>query len=209
MNLKISIMKNLKLIGQNTIITMKKLQLLLTVCLVCFFATNIFAQEEDKQLVTQANISLLYPGFSIETPLSEKITIFGKVGLGLGLAATDFPDGEFQVSYGIVPAYNVQGRYYYTGVKSETRKGKSLFSNSGNYVFAQVAGNFAPIATNADTNGFLASDYTVHGVGLGWGFQRTYKNNFLISWGIGVGYETTQRVNMISEFTLGIALNKK
>jgi len=204
-------MKSINLLNYSIVdvtINRKKLQLLLTVLFVCFFATNIFAQDDDNQLVTQVNIPILYPGFSVETPISEKFTVFGKIGLGLGLSATNFPDGEYQVGYAIAPAYNVQGRYYYNGVKSETRKGNLLFSNSGNYAFVQIAGNLSPFATNTDTNSLFERD-PVHRIGLGWGFQRVYKSNFLISWGIGVGYQSTGNISPISELTLGITLNKK
>jgi hypothetical protein len=171
----------------------------------CLFTLNLFGQAEDNELVRQVNISILYPGFSAEAPLNEKISIFGKFGLGLELSATNFPDGEYTIDYTIAPAYNIQGRFYYKGSKSETRSGKLLFSNSGNYAFVQLAGNLPPLAASY----LIRNEDGVYNLGLGWGFQRVYKSNFLISWGIGVGYYTTQNINLISELTLGISLYKK
>lgn len=90
----------------------------------------------------------LYPGVSAEFPLSGNFSVVPKLGFGIGFSATASSNGQSELFYVIAPAYNLQGRLYYNGLKRETRKGKSLFRNSGNYAFAQFGGNLEAIATS-------------------------------------------------------------
>ena len=167
-----------------------------------FLVFNAFGQEESNGLVRQVNLSILYPGVSAEMPLSSNFSMVGKLGLGGGFGASASTNGQSNFDYFVAPVYGIQGRFYYNGVKSETRKGKALFANSGNYAFLQVAGNFNAIATSFPTSGSTAS----LNAGLGWGLQRIYQNKFLISWGIGLGYYSIGQISAIGEFTLGINL---
>lgn len=181
---------------------MKSLKLFLIVVLtIC--SINVFAQEEDLTLERQVNISILYPGLSAEFPLSESFSIVPKAGFAFSLSATASTNSQAELFFLIAPAYNLQGRFYYNGLKSETKKGKALFRNSGNYAFAQFGGNLDAVASSINLNESIAG----FSLGAGWGLQRVYGNNVIVSWGIGLGYYSTQQISLISEFTLGINLS--
>ncbi len=184
---------------------MKSIQTIFILLFMCSFTTSINAQYSDAGLIKQVNAAILYPGVSAELPLRENISISGKLGLAFGFAGTTSSNGQSQFNYIVSPAFNLQGRFYYNGLKETTKKGKSLFGNSGNYGFFQVAGNLAPIATNSS----IAENGTSYSVGVGWGLQRLYGNNFIVSWGIGLGYHTIGQINAIGELTLGINLYKE
>lgn len=171
---------------------------LFTIC-----SMNLFAQNDDLALERQVNVTILYPGVSAELPLSNNFSIVPKVGLGFGFAATASTNNQPELFYILAPAYNLQGRLYYDGLKRETRKGKSLFRNSGNYAFAQFGGNLDAIASSGSTTESTAG----YSFGLGWGLQRIYQNNVIFSWGIGLGYYSTGNIFTIGEFTLGINLS--
>lgn len=172
----------------------------LFIAIFTLFVVNAFAQDETNGLVPQVNLTILAPGVSGELPLSSNFSAVGKIALGFAFQAS-VTNGQSNFDFLVAPIYTLQGRYYYNGLKSETKKGKSLFVNSGNYAFAQFAGNLDALSTSVSGAG--ASSYSF---GAGWGLQRIYKNKVIVSWGIGVGYYSTQQLNLISEFTLGINL---
>lgn len=180
---------------------MKSLKLFLIASLtIC--SIPLFAQDEDLALERQVNITILYPGVSAEFPLSDNFSVVPKAGLAFAFSATASTGSQAELFYLIAPAYNLQGRYYYDGLKRESKKGKALFRNSGNYAFAQFGGNLNALATSAQS-----SDVAAFSLGAGWGLQRVYGNNAIVSWGIGLGYFSTQQISFIGEFTLGINLS--
>jgi len=168
-----------------------------------FSSFNLTAQDKYAVLERQLNISILYPGVSAELPLSDYFSIVPKVGLGFSFEGYVSNVGS-QFNYLVAPAANLQGRFYYAGLKNETKRGNALFRNSGNYGFLQVSGNLPSIASS-----FGDIDAGVS-VGIGWGLQRIYQNNILLSWGLGVGYDSwIQSGNWIGEFTLGYVIRPK
>ncbi len=168
-----------------------------------FGSFNLTAQDKYAVLERQLNISILYPGVSAELPLSDYFSIVPKVGLGFSFEGYVSNVGS-QFNYLVAPAANLQGRFYYAGLKNETKRGNALFRNSGNYGFFQVSGNLPSIASS-----FGDIDAGVS-VGVGWGLQRIYQNNILLSWGLGVGYDSwIQSGTWIGEFTLGYVIRPK
>ena len=169
------------------------------------YSFNISSQDKNSVLERQLNISILYPGVSAEFPLSDYFSIIPKVGLGFSFDAYYSSFGGSNFDYIIAPTGNLQGRFYYAGLKEQTRKGKELFRNSGNYGFFQLSGNLPPIASS-----FRNSYYLRYSVGIGWGLQRIYKNNVLLSWGLGLGFDSyLQSGTWINEFTLGYAIRPR
>ncbi len=176
---------------------------LLFISLLITYSFDVIAQDKYTSVEKQLNISILYPGISAELPLADNFSFVPKVGLGLSFEGYVSNAGS-QFNYIIAPACNVQGRFYYSGLKNQTRRGKELFRNSGNYAFAQLGGNLNAIASSFN------SDVAKVSFGAGWGIQRIYRNNILFSWGIGLGYDSLlQSGTWISEFTLGYVIIQK
>lgn len=171
--------------------------------LLVIYSFNVSAQDKYVVLERQFNISILYPGLSAEFPFADYFSIVPKAGLGLSFKGYISNTGS-QFNYLIAPVANLQGRYYYAGIKQQTRRGKALFRNSGNYGFLQLSGNLNSIASSI---GDVNSGYSI---GVGWGLQRIYQNNVLLSWGIGLGFDSAiQTGTWINEFTLGYVIRPK
>lgn len=181
---------------------MKKNKILFVV-LLSIISLSAFAQSEP--LKKQVDVGILYPSFSAEFPLANKFTIYGRGGIGSGgVGGVAFGGDGFGLMYRVMPMYTLQGRYYFNGIKSETKKGKALVGNSGAYGFLAAQGHTRPFLTsheNEENNGIFI-------IGGGLGMQRTYTNRFVWSFGLGYGYSTGGFTG-IGEFKLGINLFTK
>lgn len=174
------------------------LLLALFVCL----SFSVFGQNEAKGLVRQVNLSIIHPGISAELPVSNKFSIIGKTGIRVNFNIYEIGNVITDYDYSLFPTYNVQGRYYYQGVKRDTYKGKELLGNSGDYLFLQFGGNLDVLASSVQFTESVAG----YNTGLGLGLQRIYGNKLIVSLGFGAGYSIASGFGTIGEFTLGFNL---
>lgn len=163
---------------------------------------SVFAQNEPVK--KQVDVGILYPSLSAEFPLANKFTLYGRAGLGAGgVGGVAYGGQGVGFYYTVAPMYNLQGRYYYNGIKSETKSGKPLVGNSGMYCFLTAQGHLKPLISSYDVK-----DNGIFIVGAGWGIQRAYTNRFVWSFGLGYGY-STDGFTGVGELKLGVNLFAK
>lgn len=134
---------------------------------------------------TQARMTILPLGFSVELKLAEKQTLSLAGGLQMSYYAySDTYQGsgsEFFMS----PFLTGEFRNYYNRkfVKKE------LEQNSGNYVALAVGYSGKRLGNNENAI-FINSNENSFFVGPVWGFQRNYKTGFHLNLSIGLGYSS-------------------
>ena len=129
-----------------------------------------------------------------------------EAGIGYGVAAF-FSVGTNGASsvffYSLGPMFELNYRHY-RKMKTVSRNGEPLKGNSGEFVFGQINVGL-PLVTNIDYDVIPAS------LGIGYGIQRIYQNNVILTGGIGLGFSTNQQgapISFIGDFGLGILLSK-
>lgn len=173
------------------------------VLLFSFVYLNVFAQNEP--IKKQLDIGILFPSVSFELPLTNKWSIYGRTGIGAGgVGGVAFGGEGYGLMYQVSPMYNLQGRYYYNGVKSATKSGNPLIGNSGMYCYLMAKGHLQPFIASFDTEEYESQ----FAIGAGWGIQRAYTNRFVWSFGLGFGL-TNDGLTSVGELKLGINLFAK
>jgi hypothetical protein len=181
---------------------------------VSFITANSLGHSQSFSGVRDVSkVSFLSPGFSYEHRVGRSQTLYARAYLD--------PSGYFLYSDAIGtrsdlyldPAITLQYRYYYNVARRE-EKGKRTEMNSFNYVAPVFKTTF-----NAENTG-----YSLHRLGVVWGFQRNYHSRFSLDLNIGLGYAFvgtryneygelfTRGVNeltTIGQLNLGFWLNKR
>lgn len=180
---------------------MKNIKQLFLLGLFSFLAIATFAQDAEGVLVKQSYINILPLSYNIELPVSNDNSVLIEAGAGFALNGTA-TENSLNVDLILAPFLELDFRHYYK-FKSENKKGKSLFLNSGNYLFGTLSGSSGTLGTNIDTSPSIV-------LGGGWGVQRVYQNNFVFNFGIGLGYHSngTYPVSLLGDLGLGILISK-
>lgn len=104
--------------------------------------------------------------------------------------------------YGINANVSVAGRYFYN-FNRRLEKGKSIRANSGNYL-TLIATYATPAFIRKDP--IRPSDVNTNAEDISlralWGFQRTYRRNFYLNLGLGVGV-SRRYTGFSSDFAIG------
>ncbi|HPW26097.1 MAG TPA: hypothetical protein PLY31_03095 [Tenuifilaceae bacterium] len=143
------------------------------------FATyDLFAQDS---LMVQKNhsISMEVAGltYNYETPVANKITLIGRLGLQAGVGYSS----SFGSYYAISPAVSLEPRFYYN-ISKRKSIGKNILGNSANFLSINTMYVLDPVIEHKTTS----SDFFV--VNPQWGIRRVYWNHFLLEAGAGFSY---------------------
>ena len=123
--------------------------------------------------------------FSIEIPVTEKITIEPAIGFGPSYDFTDKDVGKEGWHWALLePSVHtsIYGKFFYNRNK-RMRKDRSLLFNSGNFIGAKVKYVSKPLTNDeyhGQTNTLIAN--------LNWGGQRNIGSRWNYSYSVGLGY---------------------
>lgn len=183
--------------------------------LLLFVPFLVHGQAADNGNVTYGytaptvwRLDFLGPGVIHEMPLESKFTLASGARL-VGNSSTGPADGlggfRYRTwSYAIYPEVYSGVRYYYNFQK-RIDQGRSIWSNSGNYVSLRARAIFPALAKHIDYNAPLRQ-YGGFSVDALWGLQRTYRKNFYLHLALGFSLGKLGRLDGASEFTVGYTL---
>jgi hypothetical protein len=139
---------------------------------------------------SQWSLNVLPLNIAYEHRIGNKSTIYAQAGVDLSLyqAVEDSSLAFFKRrTYALAPKVNVQYRYYYNLEKRQA-KTRSIASNSGNFVGAQITPLLPPIWVFGDKEIIKEQ-----GVLLGaiWGMQRVKKDFLVFNFRIGPALRIT------------------
>lgn len=158
-----------------------------------FFIGSLFAQDS---LMVQKNhsISIEVAGltYNYETPVANKITLIGRLGLQSGVGYSS----SFGSYYTISPAVSLEPRFYYN-ISKRKNHGKNILGNSANFISVNTWYVFNPVFEHKTST----SDFFV--VTPQWGIRRVYWSHFLLEAGAGLNYF----FNTHGDYDLGLMLN--
>ena len=189
-----------------------------------FACYSLNAQSDSQKVVANVTrLAIINPGFSYETTIGSKSTLYSEVGLApfirMGWAAVEAEGFKFRMD----PFVNLQYRAYYN-FKRRTEKKLRTDLNSLNYIAPSLGISYSKNAIHSD--GYDEPDRRVlSSVGVYWGMQRNFKSRFSLDLMIGPGYlfgkttyndgvggsysEGDGRFVLNTRLILGLWLNKK
>ncbi len=144
-------------------------------------------------------------GVTNELRLGPKTTLVTTAGLGgyAGAQATaPATNAAPDWYYGINANVSVGSRYFYN-FERRLEGGKSIRYNSGNYLTV-VASYTTPAFIRKDPTRPTDINTSIDGPSVRalWGFQRTYRQNFYLNLGLGLGV-SRQYTGFAGDFALG------
>lgn len=144
---------------------------------------NVFgqssSQKEPPAVESQIwKFHFLLPGLEYERRLGNTTSININPFIGLGYSS-NFVFGD---AWLVQPSLDVQLRQYYNLYKRST-KGRRVTGNSANFLALSVFGIGRSIVDKQDFR-----NHYYYGLGPVWGFQRTYKSKFNLSFSTGPAF---------------------
>ena len=144
-------------------------------------------RSQSLETIPKIGLGINGLDFSIEIPVTEKITIEPAIGFG---PSYDFSDKDaLTKKMGwhwalLEPSVHASmyGKFFYNR-DNRIRKGKSLLFNSGKFIGAKVKYVSKPLTSDefhGQTNTFIAN--------LNWGGQRNIGRSWNYSYSVGLGY---------------------
>ena len=144
-------------------------------------------RSQSLETIPKIGLGINGLDFSIEIPVTEKITIEPAIGFG---PSYDFSDKDaLTKKMGwhwalLEPSVHASmyGKFFYNR-DNRIRKGKALLFNSGKFIGAKVKYVSKPLTSDefhGQTNTFIAS--------LNWGGQRNIRRSWNYSYSVGLGY---------------------
>lgn len=160
--------------------------IVLSLVLMCFFSN---AQEVQKVSV-EKNLNSIQAGlislsFQNEFRIDKKITLRSEIGLAPGSSIIEYPNGDKEKSFLIVPFINVEPRWYHS-LDRRSRLKKSTKNNSSNYV--SLFTSFISSSTAlVNTKNFETAPYII--IIPEYGIRRSLGKHFFSEYSAGVGYQ--------------------
>ncbi len=174
----------------------------------CMLLPGICQAQDSTRFYTQKSVwrVLFLPlGVTNEARLGPKTTLVSTVALGSYFGArkdltnttTNTPD----TYYGIYAGLSVAGRYFYN-FERRLERGKSIRANSGNYLTVKATYNTPTLVRKDPVQSTEINNAEGASVQVMWGFQRTYRKNFYLNLGLGLGARRNY-VGPSSDFAIG------
>lgn len=160
---------------------MKKIIMLAVAAISCLTAS---AQDEGASV--EKSIFNVQPGFlgvyvNNESRLADKWALRTEVGLDAAFSA----NGNTSDVWGLMPAINLEPRYYYN-IAKRAAKGKRTARNSANFVTVSL--RYSPDWFLLSEKDNIITENTIYIIPK-WGIRRTIGNSgFNYEAGIGLGY---------------------
>ena len=156
-------------------------------------------------------VTILSPGIIYETRLANRFTLVSEARLTTNMQSKDVQDAStnkttYYNSYSINPIVSVGVRHFYN-FERRLEKGKSIRSNSGNYL--SVRTRYAlPAVVKEESEQVPIGNGSGFGVDALWGFQRTYRRNFYLNLSLGPSIFAGKATGT-ADFTLGYTFPAK
>ncbi|WP_116789860.1 hypothetical protein [Flavobacterium psychrotrophum] len=157
-----------------------------TIAIALMALSSLTTLAQESTALVEKSIFNVQPGFlgvyiNNESRLGNKWALRTEAGLDAAFSA----NGNTSDVWGLMPAINLEPRYYYN-ISKRAAKGKRTSKNSAN--FATVSLRYSPdwfILSNKD---HIITENTVYIIPK-WGIRRTIGNSgFNYEAGIGIGY---------------------
>lgn len=146
------------------------------------------AQEVEKVSVAKSLNSVQAGLFSLsfqnESRLDRKLSLRSEVGLTTGKAIIEYPNGQSENSFLILPYVNMEPRWFY-GLDRRSRLGKNTKNNSSNY-FSLLTSYYFSQATIVNTKDFEVAP--LFQIIPEYGFRRSIGKHFFSEASAGVGF---------------------
>lgn len=160
--------------------------IVLSLVLICFLSN---AQEIQKVSV-EKNLNSIQAGlislsFQNEFRIDKKITLRSEIGLAPGSSIIEYPNGDKEKSFLIVPFINVEPRWYHS-LDRRSRLKKSTKNNSSNYVSLFTSFISSKTAL-VNTKNFETAPYII--IIPEYGIRRSLGKHFFSEYSAGVGYQ--------------------
>lgn len=185
---------------------MKAIRLLLLL----LSGTSVLAQQPS--VVKNAwRAAILAPGVIYETRLANRFSLVSEARVTSNWQAKDVHDeltnkNTIYSSYSINAIVSVGVRHFYN-FDRRLQKGKSIRSNSGNYLSVRTRYAF-PAIVREESEQVPIGDGNGFGVDALWGFQRTYRRNFYLNLSVGASIFDGKATGA-ADFTLGYTFPPK
>ncbi len=144
------------------------------------------AQEEvsvEKSL-NSVQLGLFSLSYQNETRLERKMTLRSEIGLISGSSTIEYPDGQKEKSFLIVPFVNIEPRWYYS-LDRRNRLEKITKNNSSNYF--SLLTSFASARTAlVNTKDFESAPHL--SIIPEYGLRRSTGKHFFTEYSAGVGF---------------------
>lgn len=187
---------------------MKKIPatLVLLIIITSAYAQQYFKRDTARLDQTVVSLSLIVPGVTYETALTDKTSLFVNLALGFAYERTSTLVSTTE-AYTFNPTLLLQYRSYYNLQKRQFLGRKIAYNTGsyvgvmGHYVFDGIAGkNRHAIEVNNDLT-----------LGPVWGFQRNGFLSFGLSLGVGVtiGQSGSSDVGPIGHLNFGFNLSRR
>lgn len=150
----------------------------------CYACMSGFAQSNTtvEQSVWNVQTGILGVFANNEYRLADKLALRTEVGLDLGVAAN-----LYETKWGLIPAVNVEPRYYYNIAKRAAR-GRNTAGNASNFVTVLVKYNPDWFLISSSNN--IVTENQIAFIPK-WGLRRNLgQSKFNYEAGIGIGYYT-------------------
>ncbi|WP_460959632.1 hypothetical protein [Spirosoma litoris] len=174
------------------------------ILLMLLVGTNVLGQQ--PAVVKNAwRAAIFSPGIMYETRLANRFTLISEARITSNMQTKDVHDAStdkttYYSSYSINPILSVGVRHFYN-FDRRLEKGKSIRSNSGNYL--SVRTRYAlPAVAKDESEQVPIGDGSGFGVDALWGFQRTYRRNFYLNLALGASIFSGKATGA-ADFTLG------
>ena len=184
-----------------------------------------FTQDELPAKITEdvGKVTFLNLGLSYEKAVGRTTTLYAHGFLvgSLSVGSNNFLGDD--INFFVDPALNLQYRFYYNYYQRQD-KGKRTAKNSMNYLAPVYELIFSRAAANLN---YLIEENrrAVNRIGVVWGFQRNYANQFSLDLNLGLGYKltkgsyydmnnqlatrNTQQLDFISRINIGMWLGRR
>ena len=148
------------------------------------FNANAQKVSVEKNL-NSVQLGLLSFSYQNETRLDRKISLRSEIGLATGSSLKEYPNGQKETSFLIVPFINVEPRWYY-GLDRRARLNRDTKNNTSNYI--SLLTSFVSSRTAlVNTKGFEVAPYIA--VIPEYGIRRSTGRHFFWEGSAGVGYQ--------------------
>ncbi len=155
------------------------------------FVLISFLAKAQEQVSVEKNLNsvqlgLLSLSYQNEMRLERKTTLRSEIGLVSGTSIKEYPDGQKEKSFLIVPFVNVEPRWYY-GLDRRSRLKRNTKNNSSNFV--SLLTSFVSSGTTlVNTKDFEAAPFV--SIVPEFGIRRTSPSgHFFSEYSAGFGYQ--------------------
>lgn len=183
-----------------------------TIRLLLLLLSGTGALAQPPSVVKNAwRAAILAPGILYETRLANRFSLVSEARVTANWQSKDVHNEltdktTIYSSYSINPIVSVGVRHFYN-FDRRLQKGKSIRSNSGNYLSVRTRYAFPAVAKD-ESEQVPIGDGSGFGVDALWGFQRTYRRDFYLNLSAGASIFAGKATGA-ADFTLGYTFPSK